>query len=286
MVHGLRSTPIAWQQLTNELLGDPEIRRHYQIWHYLYPTGLPFLTSAADLRDELESVRRMLDPDGEDFATQNMIVIGHSMGGLLARTLVTDSGDTLWNSTFALPVSEIDPGLEQLPRLRRVFYFQSKPYIKRAIFMAVPHRGSKAADGLFARMVARRVRLPSGLDKLISTLRTNLPTLLRPEAAPLFDHGYPDSISVLSPTTPSLIALAKLPVNAATPFHSIMGDRGLGDGEKSSDGIVAHWSSHLPGASSEEFVPTSHRTYESPETIVEVKRILKLHVAEHALSGN
>jgi pimeloyl-ACP methyl ester carboxylesterase len=285
MVHGLRSTPITWQQLTNELLGDPEIRRHYQIWHYLYPTGQPFLTSAAEFRDELEAVRRMLDPNGRDFATQNMIVIGHSMGGLLARTLVTDSGDALWNSTFALSVSELDPGSEQLLQLRRIFYFQSKPYIKRAIFMAVPHRGSKAAEGLFARMVARRVRLPDDRHKFISSLRADLPTLLKPEAAPLFDRGYPDSISVLSPTTPSLIALAELPVNADTPFHSIIGDRGLGGGEKSTDGVVRYASSHLPGASSEVLVPASHRTYENPEAIAEVKRILKLHVAEIERSG-
>src|SRR6266487_793126 len=56
MVHGLRSTPLAWQELTNELMGDPVLGRRYQVWHYLYPTGLPFLTSAADFRDELEAV--------------------------------------------------------------------------------------------------------------------------------------------------------------------------------------------------------------------------------------
>jgi len=280
MVHGLRSTPLAWQQLTNELLGDPELRRRYQIWHYLYPTGLPFLTSAADFRDELEAVRRMLDPEGHDFATQNMIIIAHSMGGLLARTLVTDSGAALWNSTFALPVDSIDPNVAQLPELRRMFYFQAKPYIKRAIFMAVPHRGSKTADSLFARLVAQRVRLADDHHAFIYSLRTNLPALLKPEAAPLFERGYPDSISVLSPTTPGLIALAKLPVNLDTPFHSIIGDRGLGGGDRSSDGAVPYWSSHLPGASSEAIVPANHRTYESPEAIAEVKRILTLHVTE------
>jgi len=134
-------------------------------------------------------------------------------------------------------------------------------------------------------MVARRVRLPDDRHKFISSLRADLPTLLKPEAAPLFDRGYPDSISVLSPTTPSLMALAELPVNADTPFHSIIGDRGLGGGEKSTDGVVRYASSHLPGASSEVFVPASHRTYENPEAIAEVKRILKLHVAEIERSG-
>src|SRR5439155_11962622 len=98
-----------------------------------YPTGLPFLTSAADFRDELEAVREIVDPAGHDFAAQHMVVIGHSMGGLLARTLVTDSGDAIWNSTFAIPVSDLDSNLAQLPELRRMFYFQPKSYINRAI---------------------------------------------------------------------------------------------------------------------------------------------------------
>ena len=103
----------------------------------------------------------MLDPDGRDFATQNMVVIGHSMGGLLARTLVTESGDAIWNSTFAIPFSEVATSVEHLTQLRRAFYSQPKPYLKRVIFVAVPHRGSRIADSLFARLVARQVHLPS-----------------------------------------------------------------------------------------------------------------------------
>jgi pimeloyl-ACP methyl ester carboxylesterase len=279
MVHGLRSTPLAWEELTNELMGDPVLGRRYQLWHYLYPTGLPFLTSAADFRDELEDVRKIVDPSSHDFATHHMVVIGHSMGGLLARTLVTDSGDAIWNSTFAIPADELDPHLEQVAQLRRIFYFQAKPYVERAIFMGVPHHGSKIADGVFARFVSGRVALSDALNQFVFGLNKTYPGLLTPEAAPVFKHGYPTSIRVLSPTTPGLVSLAKLPVGAATPFHSIIGDRGLGGGEKSSDGAVPYWSSHLPGASSETIVPANHRTYESPEAIAEVKRILRLHLA-------
>jgi len=283
MVHGLRSTPLAWQQLTNELIGDPEIRSRYQVWHYLYPTGFPFLTSAADFRDELEQLRLILDPEGCDFAMQNMVVIGHSMGGLLARTLVTDSGDALWNSTFAIPSSEMDS--EQVRRLRRVFYFHPKPYVKRAIFVAVPHRGSKIANGLFARVVARRVHLPGELHAFVSNLRASIPNFLKPEAAGLFERGYPNSIRVLSSKSPGLMAMAELPVDPSIPFHSIIGDRGHGDGEKSSDGAVTYASSHLAGANSELIVPSDHRTYENPQALAEVKRILKVHLAELGQRG-
>lgn len=280
MVHGLRSTPLAWQQLTNELMGDPEIRERYQFWHYLYPTGFPFLKSAADFREELEHLRQILDPSGRDFAMHNMVVIGHSMGGLLTRTLVTDSGDVLWNSTFAVPLSEVTPGIEQLPELRRLFCFQPKPYVKRAIFMAVPHRGSKMADGAFARLIARRVQLPDHLHTFAAGLVASMSDLLKSEASTLFNRGYPNSIRVLSPNSSRLRAMAELPVDPSIPFHSIIGDRGRGDGEKSSDGAVPYASSHLEGATSELIVPSNHRTYENPEALKEVKRILKLHLAE------
>src|SRR6266516_64622 len=115
-----------------------------------------------------------------------MIVIGHSLGGLLARTLFTDSGDALWNSMFAIPISDLDPSLEQLHQLRRVFYFQPKPHIKRAIFIAVPHRGSKTADGLLGRFVSGQVALPDTLRQFIASLQKSVPGVLKPETAPLF----------------------------------------------------------------------------------------------------
>jgi hypothetical protein len=45
-VHGLISSPISWQNLTNDLCADPKILEHYQPWFFLYPTGQPVLESA------------------------------------------------------------------------------------------------------------------------------------------------------------------------------------------------------------------------------------------------
>jgi len=270
MVHGMRSTPLAWLQLTNELLGDPEIRKRYQIWHYLYPTGYPFLTSAALFREDIEEVRQMLDPQDRDYATHHMVVIGHSMGGLLARTLVTDSGDVLWDSTFAKPISAIDPRQPQLSELRRSFYFQVKPYVDRVIFIAVPHRGTKKADGFLGRFVAGRVRLPEDAGSSLNELEAAVPGILKPETTAWLEAGHANA----------LMTLADLPIAATVPFHSIMGDRGLGGGTNSSDGLVSYASAHLPGAASELIVPAWHGACGHPQTIAEVKRILRLNLAK------
>jgi hypothetical protein len=41
MIHGLASSPEAWVNVANELMGDDEIRRNFQIWQLYYPTNSP-----------------------------------------------------------------------------------------------------------------------------------------------------------------------------------------------------------------------------------------------------
>ncbi|MDO4558483.1 MAG: hypothetical protein Q4C47_05920, partial [Planctomycetia bacterium] len=47
MIHGLWSSPMTWIQMFNDLHADPVIRDRYQFWFYLYPTALPYWSSAA-----------------------------------------------------------------------------------------------------------------------------------------------------------------------------------------------------------------------------------------------
>ena len=55
-VHGLLSSPVAWINLQNDLMGDPVLRRHYQIWHFSYPPGLAIAVSAQLFREKLEEI--------------------------------------------------------------------------------------------------------------------------------------------------------------------------------------------------------------------------------------
>ena len=100
MVHGLMSTPISFANLTNDLFADPVIHARYQIWHYYYPTGTQLLQNAAVLRRILKQTLSEIDPPGGDFATNHLVVLGHSMGGIMAHTLISDSGYKLWDSVI------------------------------------------------------------------------------------------------------------------------------------------------------------------------------------------
>jgi hypothetical protein len=92
----------------------------------------------------------------------------------------------------------------------------------------------------------------------------------------------PTGINGLSPRSPVLQGLDTLTIDA--PYHSIIGDRGRGDTPNSSDGVVAYWSSHLAGAKSELIVPGPHGSFALPETVSELRRILRLNLATGSAS--
>ena len=103
-VHGTASSPARWAEMANELLGDPAIASHYQLWFFIYNSGNPIALSAMRLRESLTAVRKDVDPEGKDPALDQMVVIGHSQGGLLTKMTVVDSGTRFWDNCTQGPV--------------------------------------------------------------------------------------------------------------------------------------------------------------------------------------
>lgn len=268
MVHGLQDTPATWFPMYQQLLSDPELRESYQFWVFCYPSGLPYPYTASLLRSELDGVRRAF-PDHKD-----LVLVGHSMGGIISRLMVTDAGDTIWREMFGRGPDEFAmPGFSR-QLLQDALIFDKRDEVARAVFIATPHRGSMLASSWIGRTVSRLVRLPSHL----TDMRNDLASVLMADAAGIQLNFAPNSIDTLSPDNRFVREVNKLPVAPGVPFHSIIGDRGRGDTPDSSDGVVAYWSSHMAGAASEKIVPSNHSAHQHPEAIREVKRILKLHI--------
>src|SRR5207237_2079026 len=72
-VHGLLSTPVTWAPMFNDLQADPVLRDRFQFWVYFYPTGDPYLATAADLRKKLDAIRADLDPRHQDPALDQLV---------------------------------------------------------------------------------------------------------------------------------------------------------------------------------------------------------------------
>lgn len=275
-VHGLLSTPLAWANVTNDLWGDAEFRRTHQIWHYHYPTSAPFLYSAMEFRQRLDAARRQLDPRGADPASARLDIVAHSMGGLLTRTLITDSGEAVWNGVFRVPAQSLKGTLEDRTEVTNILHWKARRDVRQVIFIAVPHRGSDMSREVVGRIGDVLTVLPKAFTSLYARLHHDNPEALQPAYRDALWHGRLSSIDTLSPRHPMLKVLNALPFAPWVTTHSIIGDRGhSGPLAQSSDGVVPYSSSHLEAAASELVVPADHGAYRDPRAVAEILRILK-----------
>jgi len=268
MVHGLQDTPATWMPMYHGLIRDPEIRARYQFWVFSYPSGYPYPYTATLLRRELARIRR------EFPGHQDIVLLGHSMGGILSRMMVSDSGNRIWMRYFGKPPEQVAIRPQSRRLMEELAIFRHQPDISRAIFCSAPHRGSEFARNWIGRLGSRLIRVPS----LIADLRDATFSVLAMDASAMPLDRAPNSIDTLSPDNRFVQASKDLPIPRTIPYHSIIGDRGKGNTPDSSDGVVAYWSSHMPGAVSEKIVPSNHSSHQHPEAIEEVNRILKQHL--------
>ncbi len=278
-VHGLWSDPSIWLPLTNRIEGDPELQRTYQVWYFIYPSGEPFLWTAAMFRDAIDEVRHRLDPLGRDAAMRSMVLVGHSMGGVLVKTTVAASGDTLWNTIFTVPPAGLAVPAPQLTALENALFFTPKPYVRRVIFLATAQRGCRMAKSLMGRIASALIKLPKPFSDMLRSIARNQPDAVAPAMRSLLRRGGADAVRVLRPDNPVMRAFAAIPIAPGVPYHTILGDRGKGGGEDASDGVVSYRSGHLDGAASETIVPCGHHDAACPAAMNEVLRILREDVA-------
>jgi hypothetical protein len=283
MVHGLISSPLAWIPMLNELLRDPEIQKRYQFFLYMYPTGVPIPIAAASLRESLVQARQMYDPDGRDPDFDRMVLLGHSMGGLLSHMMSVASGDELWRLfTDRRFDTEIIGPREVLDELQRYLFFQPLPFVKRVVFMATPHHGSDLSRHVVGRVGTSLIADPDHIHKLLYQL-------VKANGKDAFDtrsfRRFPTSIETLDTDSKMLLALLKMKPGQGVVFHSIIGSRSPTGVEQSTDGVVAYRSSHIDERSpsfgrvaSEKLVRSGHGVQEAPEAIIEVRRILREHL--------
>jgi pimeloyl-ACP methyl ester carboxylesterase len=274
-VHGLQDTPVAWVPLVNALWADPVLRRNYQVCVFSYPSGYPVQYSALLLRRELEAFDRTFPHH------RSIILVGHSMGGIISRLMITDSGgDRLWRYFFGKPPAETKLSPESKALVEEGLIFKPRRNVARVIFISTPHRGSIIAQNSIGRIGSSLIRksvqyMNAGREILHASIVQEDPTVLKL-------NRLPNSIDTLSPNDPFVKEMNALPMAKRIPYHSIIGDRGRGNTPNSSDGVVPYWSSHLDGAESEKIVPSGHGAEHSPQGIAEVLRILHGHIASRS----
>jgi hypothetical protein len=156
-VHGTASSAARWAEMFNELQNDPRIRPRYQFWFFTYETGNPVLYSAMRLRESLETALRTVDPGGHDPALREMVLIGHSQGGLLVKLMVVT-----WRKSSA-PSCMVRWRMQHCPKTREN---------SRAASWRCGHSPSSAGSSFFPHRTGEatwpvtgwRTRLPVSFD--------------------------------------------------------------------------------------------------------------------------
>src|SRR5690606_38964833 len=131
-IHGLDSTPATWAPMINTLRGDPEIRRRYQFWVFSHPSGYAYPYTTSLLRKELDGVNR------EFPGHRPAILVGHSMGSLISRLMITDVGDKLWLDYFRKQPEKVAFQGSSADLLKNSLIFGHRSDVSEVIFICGP----------------------------------------------------------------------------------------------------------------------------------------------------
>ena len=275
-VHGTASSPARWAEMANELLGDPRVASRYQLWFFIYHSGNPVLTSAANLRESLQSAIHDIDPDGKDPALKQMVIVGHSQGGLLTKLMVVSSGNEFWNNISGKSFDQLKLSKDTSTLLKRAVFFDALPFVTRVIFISTPHKGSFLAENWLGMLARRFVNMPAAFGKAALELGD-----MRETAALRQTWKMPTSVDNMDWSNPGLRTLYGLPIAPWVKANSIIPVKGEPYAD-SDDGVVRYSSAHIEGVESELVVcPCEHSTQATPQTIEEVRRILYRHADIH-----
>jgi hypothetical protein len=291
MIHGLNSSPLIWYELTMAILQDEQLKHRYQIWHAFYPSGPPPFYNSMRLRKKLDELHGMLKANSGTTELDQMLVIGHSMGGIISKTLIQNTDYVLWDLSFTQRPEQLAFAQRELDKIKDIFIFNASTYIDKVVFIDTPHGGSESSESMLAQVASWFIHLPKNFTVLMSDFIQKLgPDKINlPMREYLSDGGGPHSVQVLSPRHPLLQALNTL--DYQRPVYSVVGSTGAlsCQDEKScsqiSDGVVPFFSAHQSKAVQQIIVPSSHNSYQSPLALEFLLQVLSQPAGEAKIVG-
>jgi pimeloyl-ACP methyl ester carboxylesterase len=250
LVHGMLGSPGNWSVLIDRLTADPSVRTRFQFLTFGYDSLQPIPESGRELLDALAEARRRSDPEGRDGSFDRVVVVGHSLGGLVAKEAAA-------RAPGPRPTKASGPTPGGLAR----------PRVGRLIFVATPHRGAPVDRGAVRSVGAWLAR---AMSPSIAARQA------RGDASALC---APTSVDQLAWDHPILQDLERARADAVVPYHSIIAALGVPTADGATDGLVPVASARLGGARSEVVVRAPHGCFQHPEVIREVRRILGEYAA-------
>ena len=236
LIHGLASSPEAWIRLTNDIMGDPVLRENFQVWQVFYSTNMPILESRFQINALVQQGFARVANNAP--AKKDAVLVGHSMGGVIARLMVSQADIT--QDAFKLVQNTRIAQFKDNPLFKARLQMQPIPNFTRAIFLATPHRGTEYADRWHTKLARKIIRIPGAfLGAFADTLQgeIGLKDFVKELGHDLIQNG-PSDLSENSKFT----ALTKdIQPSKNIKFHSIIGNTvDTQDTKLMSDDIVSY----------------------------------------------
>ena len=281
LVHGTNSSPARWADMVNDLLNDRNIHSRYAFWFFEYTSSNPIAYSALGLRQELTEATGLLEANTGSACLHQMVVMGHSQGGLLTKMTAIDSGDKFWKGVSSRPFDEVKMPEQTRRLLQEALFVKPLPFVKRVIFVATPHRGSFLAGPQFVRrLIERLVSLPVDLVRVGADL-TGALVGYESQTAALSLRRVPTAVDNMSPGHPFIRAISEIPIAPGIAVNSIIPVKAEYDPyQHGNDGVVKYESAHIEPVESEFVVRSPHSVQSNPYAIEEVRRILLKHATD------
>jgi hypothetical protein len=190
---------------------------------------------------------------------QRLVLIGHSQGGLLVKTMVVDTGTKLWDNVSSVPFEQLKLSDTSRKLLQESLFVKPLPFVRRVIFVCTPHRGSYQAGNFLAHWMTRFMKAPGDLLNVgIDLLQGNA------DKVKLAAHTKITSIDNMTPSNRFVQTLVTIPVAPQVAAHSIIAVKGEGPVAQGNDGVVAYKSAHIDGVESELVVHLGHSAQGHP----------------------
>ena len=229
------------------------------------------------------SSARLSIPAIADAALDRIVLVGHSMGGLISKMMIPSRAAMSSGGCSASALRRAEGRIRAQGDVAAGVLLRAASLDRQGYLHRHPPPGQRPGRQFIGRLTDRLIRLPLSMRLLYKKL-------LAQNGAHFFtteirEGGLPSSIDELRTDNRLLQTLARLPRNPV-PVHSVIGqiDPNLPT-DQGSDGVVPYSSSHLDWASSELVVKGDHSCQDEVETIRELRRILYLHLGK-ALPGS
>ena len=176
MLHGLASSPATWVGVTNDIFNDETLRDNYQVWQLFYPTNIPILENRYQIQQLIDNAYQQNDADGNDPASKHGVLIGHSMGAVLGRLMLSNDNletklqtqlDTLPANDKNRQLSDLILKVSSADTIQSRLQLSPLKGIDDAVFISAPFRGTDFADRWFTKALRRIIQLPAGFAQTI-----------------------------------------------------------------------------------------------------------------------